>query len=456
MKIFKEKADDFHALRTDLSKYEKLFTPGQRKRILTGKQTHWQEEDISMAMSLHSAGSKAYKLLLKRGVPLPDVRTLKRYAASIHIQPGFLEPVLSVLAENTESDLAKYCVLSFDEVKVRQCYEYDASRKRVLRPVDQALVMMVKGLCTNWQQVVYYNYDKRPTKKLLNNVLANIEKCGLVPVAMVCDMGPKNVATFNELGVTVKRPYFISTGGNKIFTFADTPHLLKLLRNHFLDKGFNLDGQYIGSRPVARLLDLQGVDIGIAYRITPEHFPPRGSPKRQNVKKAAQIFSNSVSAALLRLLNLTSTGQFTMPDETKATAEFLKLINDWFDIFNTRRPINDSRPTQKAFGLKGAFKQQVDILVKVYNVIGKMRAYGRLGKLPFQRGIQQNIRAILELHQHMKNISAGAVKYIMTDRLNQDCLERFFGYLRSKGGGLNDHPSPLELKYRLRASIVGV
>lgn len=91
-----------------------------------------------------------------------------------------------------------------------------------------------------------------------------------------------------------------------------------------------------------------------------------------------------------------------MPDETKATAELLKLMNDWFDIFNTQRPINDSRPTQKAFGLKGAFKQQVSILVQVHNATGKMRAYGRLGKLPFQRGIQQNIRAILELHQHMK------------------------------------------------------
>lgn len=67
-----------------------------------------------------------------------------------------------------------------------------------------------------------------------------------------------------------------------------------------------------------------------------------------------------------------------------------------------------------------------------------------------------NIKSLLMLYQHLRAHSEKAVKYIMTDRLNQDCLERFFGYMRSKGGGLNDHPSPLQFKYRLRASIVGM
>lgn len=59
------------------------------------------------------------------------------------------------------------------------------------------------------------------------------------------------------------------------------------------------------------------------------------------------------------------------------------------------------------------------------------------------------------LLDYLKEVSNGEIKYIMTDRINQDCLERFFGYLRSKGGGMNDHPTPLQLKYRLRSSILG-
>lgn len=445
--------DELGQMKEKLRKYEELFTPGQRKRIVTGKATHWTEEDKSVAMATYCAGPKAYKLMRKRGIPLPAPRTLKKYAESVKLQPGFLEPVLDVLTKNAENGIGKYFTLSWDEMKVKQCYEYDHSRKRVLRPVDQVLVMMVKGLCSNWQQVVYYNFDKTPTKELIASVLDKLEGIGLIPVATVCDLGTKNLGTFKQLGVSVAKPFFLSPNGNKVFAFADTPHLLKLMRNHFLDTGFTSHGELISARPVAKLLDVQRSDIGIAYRLTPEHFPTKRSTKRQKVKFAAQVFSNSVSAALLRL-DATEPG--VMPPETKRTAEFIKLINDWFDIFNTRCPVNDSRPTQKAFGYPGAMTKQWDILTKVYNTVLEMRAVGKSGLIQFQKGILMNIKSLLMLYQHLRAHSEKAVKYIMTDRLNQDCLERFFGYMRSKGGGLNDHPSPLQFKYRLRASIVGM
>lgn len=45
--------------------------------------------------------------------------------------------------------------------------------------------------------------------------------------------------------------------------------------------------------------------------------------------------------------------------------------------------------------------------------------------------------------------------FILTNRLNQDIIEHFFGALRSKGG-LYDHPSPKEFIYRLRKYILGM
>ena len=45
--------------------------------------------------------------------------------------------------------------------------------------------------------------------------------------------------------------------------------------------------------------------------------------------------------------------------------------------------------------------------------------------------------------------------YVITNRLNQDVLEHFFGAMRSKGA-LNDHPSPQDFKYRLRKYILGM
>lgn len=178
----------------ELTKYKQFFTPGQQQRIVTGKRYLWHQEDISMAASLHAAGSKAYKLLYKRGLPLPSVRTLRRHAAMVKVQPGFLEPVLTVLKDVAKSPLGKYCVLSFDEMKVREQYELDKTRKRVLRPCAQALMMMVRGLYDNYQQLIYYNFDKSPTPDLILGVIEKLDAIGLSTVALVCDMATKNIS----------------------------------------------------------------------------------------------------------------------------------------------------------------------------------------------------------------------------------------------------------------------
>jgi len=46
------------------------------------------------------------------------------------------------------------------------------------------------------------------------------------------------------------------------------------------------------------------------------------------------------------------------------------------------------------------------------------------------------------------------IKYILTRRLNQDVIENFFSYLRSMGAG-HDHPTPVEIRNRLKWYILG-
>ncbi|KAJ8950612.1 hypothetical protein NQ314_007838 [Rhamnusium bicolor] len=43
---------------------------------------------------------------------------------------------------------------------------------------------------------------------------------------------------------------------------------------------------------------------------------------------------------------------------------------------------------------------------------------------------------------------------ILTHRLNQDCLEKFFSQLRTRGG-LHDHPSSLNALYRIKMILLG-
>jgi hypothetical protein len=36
--------------------------------------------------------------------------------------------------------------------------------------------------------------------------------------------------------------------------FADVPHLLKLIRNHFINQGFTIDGKYINKAGIEELI----------------------------------------------------------------------------------------------------------------------------------------------------------------------------------------------------------
>ncbi|KAG5860367.1 hypothetical protein JTB14_026096 [Gonioctena quinquepunctata] len=46
------------------------------------------------------------------------------------------------------------------------------------------------------------------------------------------------------------------------------------------------------------------------------------------------------------------------------------------------------------------------------------------------------------------------INFILTSKLNQDAVENLFGQLRSRGG-LDDHPTSMNLLYRLRMVVLG-
>lgn len=125
-----------------------------------------------------------------------------------------------------------------------------------------------------------------------------------------------------------------------------------------------MNGEVVTAAPTKRLLLAQYSDIRIAYKLTPAHFPDKGL-ERHKVSLATQIFSNSVSAATaierLRDLSILNPATYhAMPPETTATAKFLKLLNNWFDRMNTHKPIIDTRPTKRAYGLPGSLSDPMN------------------------------------------------------------------------------------------------
>lgn len=81
--------------------------------------------------------------------------------------------------------------------------------------------------------------------------------------------------------------------------FADTPHLLKLIRNWLLDTGFALKQCVITKQPLQALVSLTTSEINPCWKLTQSHIDCEKN-KRQVVKLAAQLLSNNVSTALTR------------------------------------------------------------------------------------------------------------------------------------------------------------
>jgi len=61
-----------------------------------------------------------------------------------------------------------------------------------------------------------------------------------ISLQLVSDMGPTNIGLWKNLDITPSSSWFINPVSRKrVHVFADVPHLLKLARNHFIDKGFD-------------------------------------------------------------------------------------------------------------------------------------------------------------------------------------------------------------------------
>ena len=230
-----------------------------------------------------------------------------------------------------------------------------------------------------------------------------------------------------------------SDPSREIFVFHDVPHLLKLLQNHIIDEGINI----FSTTGLIYKSDFQSVlnhdisEFKILHKIKDAHLHCSG-PLRQNVRLASQLLSHTVAVAMK---NLT-------PEKTDQS-NFVSLINDWFDILNSRQKFSKTK-LNCAFGVH--FEEQLFVLNKMIKVSTNMRCNNRKTLVPFQRGIIISCKSLLNLFEELRE--KRGVKFLLTSHLNQDCLENFFSCVRGTGGTYT-HPTTSECINRIRSLIVG-
>ena len=431
--------------------------------MLSGRkqQGHRYSEEFKMyALSLYHASPKCYKLL-KKSLTLPGVSTLKSYLRKVDIKPGFHQNVLDGLASKVEhmSSEAKLCAIVFDEMAIKERVSYDVSTDSVYGLEDlgtsgrtryvanHACVFMIRRLVDKWKQPVGYFFTSGTMspdrlKSALLDCIDKVQATGLVVKVVICDQGSNNRSVVNSLGVTVDKPTF-KHNDSTIFAMYDPPHLLKNIRNNLKRSGFQVMNEQVSWKYVEQFYDIDSsLPIRMAPKLTAKHInlPPFTAMR---VSLATQVLSHSVAAGITTLC---LTGD-KLPQEAIHTAYFLERFDSLFNTFNSAN-LHNSHNLRRAMS---ATSDHVPFLKDTLKWLDAVTPEGKSKTLPCIQGWKLSINSLLGLW-HDVHVSCN-LKFLITNRLNQDCLENYFSLVRGRGGH-RDNPDAVQFTAEHRALAV--
>ena len=302
---------------------------------------------------------------------LPSPPTIYRWTPVKKLQPGNNECVFLALrnAVNLMNDKDKVCVMSLGEMAIRHNLTYNSAMDIVDGVVDlghqrtkeiggQVCTFMLRGLFSNWKFVFKYIVTENSisSDELCPIILENVgivQKLGLDLRAISSDQGPNNRKSFNFLaGVGQKeketRPVLnFEHDGKKIYLLYDVPHLLKSLRNSFMNGDFETPDGIVSFSVIREVYELEKGKITKMTNFRAEHIYPSPFDKMK-VKLAAEVFSHTTASAIKTCVEQ---NYFKKVDAeiAKSTGKFVEKMNILFDCLNSKNLL-DPNPYKR--GLK--------------------------------------------------------------------------------------------------------
>ena len=338
------------------------------------------------------------------------------------------------------SEKDRLCNVCIDEMSLKCGLHYNVSKDRIDGFVNmdcggsqeiskQALVFMATGLVSNWKQPIGFFLVKTTAsahvlKTLLSECLTRLFDIGLCVKSVIFDQGASNQKLVKLLDVTVETPFFCH-GDNKVFVLFDPPHLLKSVRNNLKNHDFLLDDKVISWKYIEKVYEIESSKpnmLRLAPSLTKQHIELPAFSKMK-VKRAAQIFSNTVQAAMMTYI---CSGH--LPQEAYHTAAFVKNMDSLFDIFNSTG-LHDVKMYKRALVENSP---SFDYLYMMADIFKRVKIQGSRGATPCITGWQVSISAVISLWDEVKSVCG--VKYLCTRKLNQDPLDNCFSFTRAKGG----------------------
>lgn len=435
-------------------------------RRMLGTRRRFSEQDRNFSLALYYCSTSAYTFLRKM-LCLPTIRSLRRWLANINLSSGFNANIFNMLKLKSKNMSATDRVVSIvvDEMSLKQELVYNASgdffegvkdfgtelssekKGGKISLANQVLVVMIKGIKSNYKQVIGYFLSEGPVpgpkvKDIILMAITKLQLANFIPKVVVCDQGSNNIQARKLLNITREKP-FININGENIYFFYDAPHLLKSMRNNFRKYDISFENKTYRWKYIEEFFEKdRQMKPRLAPKLKEKHISlPPFSPMR--VCLAAQVMSHSVSRGILTHVALNS-----MTSEAAYTAEFLSTMDSLFDCFNSAK-LYDAKIYKRAISENSA---HWSFLATTEKFLGTMQVQKKGNSaLPCTTGWLQNNSALKHLWDDLHNNYE--FKFLLTRRLTQDCIENLFSVIRMKGGN-NVTPDASKFRATLRIAIV--
>ena len=320
-----------------------------------------------LMINFHSPA--AYRsMLLSNHLLLPSERLLRTYTSPLTVTTGLSNERESYFstAASSLNKLQKNVALIVDEMYIKSEVSYGSGKLHGFAdnsndtvPATTMLTIIVQSLCGNYRDVVAFFPVKCLTgddqTRYLKEAIFVLEHVGFSVCCIICDNSKVNRVTMKNFAVVIdgdnvvvdpKHP--VDSNRNIVF-IIDPCHLLKCIRNNWLNKGlFKIENADVSFDLIKRLFkEDQKRTVKLAPQLTVKVVSPT-STERQCVRYAAALFSPAISSAL----EVYASSDHQLFNNADSVVQFLKRINQfwcWSNIQNLQQVRNSRDPDQQPF-----------------------------------------------------------------------------------------------------------
>ena len=404
----------------------------------------YTNEIIRFSLMHRYTSKQAYTLLLEE-FPLPSLSYLKS------LSKGGIDPLSGLLLLLENGSISADCVVLIDEMYLQKGVQYHGGS--LIGADDDGnfysgiFVFMVVSLKESIPFVIKacpeFQISGSMISSHIEETLDTLYKASFNVRAIITDNHATNVSAFKILrlkfGEQDNEIYFTFMG-HRVYNLYDSVHLLKNIRNNLLNsKRFVFppfdfiefdDIIHVEAGEISWSLlhnvyekdELLPANLKKAFKLSAQTLHPGNN--KQSVPLALNIFDETTSAAIISYF----------PNET-AAAGFLRLINIWWTISNSKVMFNTNNRIGNA-AIPGDKKSQFFRVFATWINEWKNLQFQRCNKYTLSAQTTNALITTLKgTASLIEDLFSEGYKYVLNSRFQTDPLERHFSKYRQMSGG---------------------